>query len=94
MLRMFRRCTVCSCSESSANWSWPMTRAHERYYDLTVTTVTCLKHPWSVRLYDPKKMRFVKSAEERKTLRLIRASIEQAHQAVMHSEVDPNPLHI
>ena len=27
---------------------------------LRVTTVTCLKHPWSVRLYDPQKMEFVK----------------------------------
>jgi hypothetical protein len=43
------------------NWSWPFTRAHERYHDLTVTTVTCLKHPWSVRLYDTKNMRIVKA---------------------------------
>ena len=64
MLGIFRNSTVCSCSEDSVNWSWPFTRAHERYHDLTVTTVTCLKHPWSVRLYDPKQMKFVKVAEK------------------------------
>jgi hypothetical protein len=85
VLGMFRRRTVCSCSEHSANWSWPFTRAHERYHDATVTTVTCLKHPWSVRLYDPKKMSFVKSAEERKILRQIQANTAQTRQANVHA---------
>lgn len=85
MLGMFRRRTACSCSEGSVNWSWPMTRAHERYHDATVTTVTCLKHPWSVRLYDPKKMSFVKSAEERKILRQIQANACQTPQANVHT---------
>jgi hypothetical protein len=67
------------------NWSWPFTRAHERSRDLTVTTVTCLKHPWSVRLYDPRTMRFVKAAEERKFVRQIQASFDQAHQTNMHA---------
>lgn len=67
------------------NWSWPFTRAHERYYDRTVTTVTCLKHPWSVRLYDPKNMRFVKAAEERIIVRQIQASFDQAHQTNVHA---------
>ena len=67
------------------NWSWPFTRAHERARDLTVTTVTCLKHPWSVRLYDPRTMRFVKAAEERKFVRQIQASFDQAHQTNMHA---------
>jgi hypothetical protein len=87
VLGMFRRCTVCSCSEGSANWSWPFTRAHERYYDRTVTTVTCLKHPWSVRLYDSKQMRFVKAAEERKILRQIEANISQAQKAMRHAAI-------
>ena len=85
MLRMFRRRTVCSSSEGSANWSWPMTRAHERYHDLAVTTVTCLKHPWSVRLYDPQKMRFMRFAEERAIVRQIQASACQGRQAVAHA---------
>jgi len=84
---MFRRRTVCSCSEGSANWSWPLTRVHERYHDTTVTTVTCLKHPWSVRLYDPKTMRFVKGAEERRVLRQIRANVGQAQQAIVQAEM-------
>ena len=85
MLGMFRRRNLCSCSEGSSNWSWPFTRAHERYYDRTVTTVTCLKHPWSVRLYDSKQMRFVKAAEERKIVRQIQASFDQAHQTNAHA---------
>lgn len=82
MLRIFRRRTVCSCSERSANWSWPFTRAHERYFDRTVTTVTCLKHPWSVRLYDSKQMRFVKASEERKIVRQFRADVAQTQPAI------------
>lgn len=85
MVRLFQRRTVCSCSERSTNWSWPFTRAHERYHNETVTTVTCLKHPWSVRLYDPKKMSFVKSAEERKILRLIQANVGQNRQSNLHT---------
>jgi hypothetical protein len=84
---MFRRRTVCSCSEGSANWSWPLTRVHERYHDATVTTVTCLKHPWSVRLYDPKMMRFVKSAEERRVVRQIRASVGHSQEAMAHAGI-------
>jgi hypothetical protein len=84
-LGIFRKRTACSCSEDSVNWSWPFTRAHERYHNLTVTTVTCLKHPWSVRLYDPKKMKFVKAAEERKIQRQIQAGVYQAHQTVAHA---------
>jgi hypothetical protein len=80
-----RRRTTCSCSEVSANWSWPFTRAHELYHGLTVTTVTCLKHPWSVRLYDPKNMRIVKAAEERKIVRQIQASFDQADQTNVHA---------
>ena len=53
--------------------------------DAIVTTVTCLKHPWSVRLYDPKMMRFVKGAEERRVLRQIRANVGQAQQAIVHA---------
>lgn len=79
MLGIFRRRTVCSCSERSANWSWPFTRAHERYYNATVTIVICLKHPWSVRLYDPKKMSFVKSAEERRIMHQIQAAAPQSN---------------
>ncbi len=85
MFGVFRRRTVCSCSEGSANWSWPVTRVHERYHDTTVTTVTCLKHPWSVRLYDPKMMRFVKSAEERRVLLQIRANVGQAQRAIVNA---------
>ena len=85
MFGMFRRRTVCSCSEGSANWSWPLTRVHERYLDATVTTVTCLKHPWSVRLYDPKTMRFVKGAEERRVLRQIRANAGQAQHGIVQA---------
>jgi hypothetical protein len=59
-----------------------MTRAHERYNNLTVTTVTCLKHPWSVRLYDSKKMKFMKAAEERAIVRQMQASADQARHAV------------
>ena len=82
---IFRNRTSCSCSEDSLNWSWPFTRAHERYHGLTVTTVTCLKHPWSVRLYDPKNMRFVKATEERKIVRQIEASFDQGHQTNEHA---------
>jgi hypothetical protein len=85
VLGMFRRGTACSCSEGSANWSWPLTRAHERYHDAIVTTVTCLKHPWSVRLYDPKMMRFLTGGEERRVLREIRANAGQAQQAIVHT---------
>ena len=88
MLGMFRRRTVCSCSERSANWSWPFTRAHERYHDATVTTVTCLKHHWSVRLYDPKTMSFVKSAEERKIVRPIQANTGQTQPSNVHDAGD------
>ena len=77
---IFRNRTACSCSEDSVNWSWPFTRPHERYHDITVTTVTCLKHPWSVRLYNPKQMKFVKVAEERKILRQIQAGVGHAQQ--------------
>ena len=85
MLGIFHRRTACSCSEDSVNWSWPLTRAHERYHDLTVTTVTCMKHPWSVRLYDPKQMRFVKAAEERKIQRHLQAGADQAHHTNVHA---------
>jgi hypothetical protein len=85
MFGIFRNRTACFCSEGSLSWSWPFTRAHERYHDVTVTTVTCLKHPWSVRLYDSEKMRFVKVAEERRILRQIQASAGQAQQAVEHA---------
>ena len=64
---------------------WPFTRAHERYHELTVTTVTCLKHPWSVRLYDPKNMRFVKAAEERRIVRQIQAFFDHADQTNAHA---------
>ena len=84
MLGIFHDRTACSCSEDSVNWSWPFTRAHERYHDLTVTTVTCLKHPWSVRLYDPDHMRFVKSAEERRIVRQIRAEFDQGQLTKTH----------
>jgi hypothetical protein len=82
---IFRRRTTCSCSEDSVNWSWPFTRTHELYHDLTVTTVTCQKHPWSVRLYDPINMRIVKASEERKIMRQIQASFDQAHQTNKHA---------
>lgn len=85
MLGIFHDRTACSCSEDSVNWSWPFTRAHERYHDLTVTTVTCLKHPWSVRLYDPKQMRFVNAAEEREIVRQIQAGFDQGHQTNAHA---------
>ena len=85
MLGFFGNRTTCSCSENSVNWSWPFTRAHEQYHDETVTTVTCLKHPWSVRLYDSGKMRFVKVAEERKILRRIQADVDQAQRAIAHA---------
>jgi hypothetical protein len=84
-LGMFRNRTACSCSENSENWSWPFTRAHERYQGRIVTTVTCLKHPWSVRLYDPRKMKFVKASEERKFQRQIQANVDQAHQTNVHA---------
>jgi hypothetical protein len=64
MLGIFRKRTVCSCSEKGPNWSWPFTRAHEKYQDRVVTYVTCLKHAWSVRLYDEKSMRFLSYREE------------------------------
>ena len=80
-----RNRTACFCSEDSVNWSWPFTRSHELYHDVTVTTVFFMKHPWSVRLYDFEKMRFVKVAEERKILRQIRATASQAQQAVAHA---------
>jgi hypothetical protein len=83
MFGMFRRRTACSCSEGSANWSWPLTRVHERYHGATVTTVTCLKHPWSVRLYDPTMMKFVNGAEERKFVRQIQANGGQPRQAIV-----------
>ena len=85
MLGIFRNRTACSCSVDSVNWSWPFTRAHERYYGRTVTTVTCLKHPWSVRLYDSKQMRFVKAAEERKIVRQIRADVAQIQPAIVRA---------
>lgn len=85
MFGIFRRGTVCSCPESSTNWSWPFTRVHERYHDATVTTVTCLKHPWSVRLYDPASMRFVTGAEERRILRQIRGDSGQTQQSIAHA---------
>lgn len=72
MLGIFQRRTVCSCSEKSANWSWPFTHAHENYHGKIVTTVTCLKHPWSVRLYDLKNMRFDTVAAEREARGQIR----------------------
>ena len=84
MLGIFHERTACSCSEDSVNWSWPFTRAHERYHDLTVTTVTCLKHPWSVRLYDPKQMRFVNAAEEREIVRQIQAGFDQSQLTKTH----------
>jgi hypothetical protein len=85
MLGIFRKRTSCFCAEDSVSWSWPFTRAHERYHDFTVTTVTCMKHPWSVRLYDPQQMRFVKVAEERKILRQLHAVDSQAQQAKGHA---------
>ena len=85
MLGIFHRRTACSCSEDSVNWSWPFTRAHEQYHDLIVTTVTCMKHPWSVRLYDPKQMRFMKAAEERTIQRQIQADADQAHHTNVHA---------
>jgi len=39
MLWIFRKRNSCFCSEGSMNWSWPFTRAHERYQGQTVTTV-------------------------------------------------------
>ena len=81
---IFRSRAACSCSEVSVNWSWPFTRAHERYYDRTVTTVTCMKHPWSVRLYDPKQMRFVNAAEEREIVRQIQAGFDQSQLTKTH----------
>jgi hypothetical protein len=57
--------TSCSCSVKSENWSWPITRAHEKYQGRVVTTVICLKHPWSIRLYDLKKMGFADDSAER-----------------------------
>ena len=69
MFGLFQNRTACFCSEGSVNWSWPFTRSHELYHGVTVTTVFCMKHPWSVRLYDLEKMRFVKVAVEREILR-------------------------
>jgi len=99
VLGIFCHRTSCSCSEDSSNWSWPFTRAHERYQGRTVTTVTCLKHPWSVRLYDPKEMRFVKAAAERKIVRQFQTSIDRAHQTNVHAvmaglEVSAKGAHI
>jgi hypothetical protein len=65
---LFKRAT-CSCSEKSASWSWPRTRAHEKYQGQIVTTVVCMKHPWSVRLYDLKTMRFVEPSVEQELRR-------------------------
>jgi len=87
VLGIFRNSTACSCSEKSENWIWPFTRAHERYNDQFVTTVTCKKHPWSVRLYDPEKMRFVKAAEERRIQRQILADVDQAHQTKVNARL-------
>jgi hypothetical protein len=42
--------------------------------DQVVTTVTCLKHPWSVRLYDQGNMKFVSAGEEREINRQIQAA--------------------
>jgi hypothetical protein len=39
----------------------------------------------AVRLYDSKQMRFVKAAEERKIVRQIQASFDQAHQTNVHA---------
>jgi hypothetical protein len=87
MFGMFPKRTACFCSKASENWSWPFTRSHELYHGVTVTTVFCMKHPWSVRLYDFKKMRFVKVAEERKILRQIRAKIAQPPNALAHTVI-------
>lgn len=76
---IFRNHSKCSCSETSNNWSWPFTRAHEKYHDQVVTTVTCLKHAWSVRLYDDKNLRFLTIAEEQEAVRRMGAPILPAH---------------
>jgi hypothetical protein len=91
MLGFLRKRTICSCSKRSAHWSWPLTRAHEKYSDQIVTTVTCRKHPWSVRLYDLKNMRFVTAAEEGQVLRQIQASIAQNHQGRPQAGMTPMP---
>jgi hypothetical protein len=77
MLGFLRKRTTCSCSKGSAHWSWPFTRAHEKYSGQIVTTVTCQKHPWSVHLYDLKNMRFVTPTEEGEVLRQIQVLIAQ-----------------
>ena len=87
MFGMFRSRNLCSCSKGSANWSWPLTRAHERYHDAIVTTVTCPKHSWSVRLYDSKQMRLVKAAEKRRIVRLVWADFAQSQQAMRHAAI-------
>jgi hypothetical protein len=74
ILRIFRSHSKCSCSESSTHWSWPFTRAHEKYHNHVVTTVTCLKHAWSVRLYDDKNLRFLTAAEENEAVLRMAAS--------------------
>lgn len=73
-LIFLRKHSKCSCSEKSTNWSWPFTRAHEKYHDQVVTTVTCFKHPWSVRLYDDKAMKFLTIPEEQEAVRQLEAS--------------------
>jgi hypothetical protein len=43
-----------------------------------------MKHPWSVRLYDPKQMRFVNAAEEREIVRQIQAGFDQSQLTKTH----------
>jgi hypothetical protein len=46
-----------------------------------------MKHPWSVRLYDSKQMRFVKASEERKIVRQFRADVAQTQPAIGHAAI-------
>lgn len=80
-MRILSKHSKCSCSETSNHWSWPFTRAHEKYHDHVVTTVTCLKHAWSVRLYDGSNLRFFTISEEEQTLRQMESSIPPSHRS-------------
>lgn len=86
MLGILRKRTKCSCWESSAHWSWPLTRAHEKYHGQIVTAVTCLKHPWSVRLYDEKNMRFATVEEEMAFLQRIESALPPSGQINPHAD--------
>jgi hypothetical protein len=87
MLGIHRKRPGCSCWEGSAHWTWPLTRAHEKYNGQVVTSVRCKKHPWSVRLYDFENMRFVTIEEEEKFLLQIQVSTPQSQAANAHGDM-------